>query len=96
MASYCVKCRAKTDDVSPQPAVTQKGRRMIKSQGRVCGKCKSCFLSKAQFQGGSLGRLFGKVTAPVAKEVAKNLLPALGMAADTGAISSVTHKAAAE
>ena len=42
---------------------------------------KSHFISKAQSQGGSLGSLFGKVTAPVTKEVAKKLLPALGMAA---------------
>ena len=74
---------------------------MIKSQWRVCGKRKSCFISKAQsrnseFLGGSLGSLFGKVIAPVPKEVAKKLLPALGMAAVTGAISDATHKAAAE
>ena len=74
---------------------------MIKSQCRVCGKRKSLFISKAQsrnseFLGGSLGSLFGKVTAPVIKEGAKKLLPALGMAAVTGAISGATHKAAAE
>ena len=101
MASYCVKCRAKTDDVSPQPAVKKNGRPMIKSQCRVCGKRKSRFISKAQsrnseFLGGSLSSLFGKVTAPVTKEVAKKLFPALGMAAVTGAISGATHKAAAE
>ena len=100
MASYCVKCRAKTDDVSPQPAVTKHGRPMIKSQCRVCGKHKSRILSKAQFQGSSFGSLFapslGKVTALVTKEVAKKLLPALGMVAVTGAISGATHKAAAE
>ena len=96
MASYCVKCRAKTDDVSPQPAVTKNGRPMIKSQCRVCGKRKSRFISKAQSQGGSLGSQFGKVTAPVTKEVAKKLHPALGMAAVTRTISGATHKAAAE
>ena len=103
MASYCVKYRAKTNDVSPQPAVTKNGRPMIKSQCRVCGKRKSRFTNKAQsrnseFLGGSLGSLFGKykVTAPVTKEVAKKLFPAFGMAAVTGAISGATHKAAAE
>ena len=55
---------------------------------------KSRFISKAQSQGGSLGSLFGKVTAPVTKEVPKKLLPALGMADVTGAISGATHKAA--
>ena len=94
MASYCVKCRAKTDDVSPQPAVTKNGRPMIKPQCRVCGKGKSRFISQAQSQGGPLGSLLGKVTAPVTKEVAKKLLPVLGMAAVTGAISGATHKAA--
>ena len=57
---------------------------MIESQCRVCGKCQSRFLSKVQIQGGSLGSLFGKVTVPVTKEVAKKLLPALGMAAVMG------------
>ena len=74
---------------------------MIKSQCRVCGKRKSRFLSQAQsrnseFLGGSLGSLFRKGTAPVTKEVAKKLLPALGMAAVTRAICCATHKAAAE
>ena len=96
MASHCVKCRAKTDDIPPLPAVTKNGLPMIKSQCRVCGKRKSRFLSKTQIQGGSLGSLFGKVTAPATKEVAKKLLPALGMAAVTVAISGATHKAAAE
>ena len=69
---------------------------MIKSQCRVCDKCKSRFLSKAQIQGGTLSSLFGKVTAPVTKEVPKKLLLALGMAAVAGAISGATHKPAAE
>ena len=100
MASYCVKCRAKRGDVSLQPAVTKNGRPTIKSQCRASGKRKLSFLSKAQIQGGSFGSLFapllGKVSAPVTKEVAQRLLPALGMAAVTGAISGATHKAAAE
>ena len=101
MASYYVKCRAKTDDVLPQPAVTKNGRPMIKSQCRVCGKRMSRFISKAQSRnsellGCSLGSLFGRVTAPVTKEEAKKLLPELAMAAVPGAISGATHKAAAE
>ena len=96
MESYCVKYRPKTGDVSPQQAVTKNGRPMIKSQCRACRKRKSRFISKAQSQGGSLGSLFGKETAPVTKEVAKKLLPALGLATVTGAISGATHKAAAE
>ena len=100
MAAFCVTCRAKTGDVEPQPAVTKNGRPMIKSRCSVCGKAKSRFVKLSEVRGGSLGKLFapllGKLTAPVMKEVAKKVVPALGMAAITGAISGATHKAAAE
>ena len=99
MATYCVKCRSKTGDESPRPAVTKNGRPMIKSRCGVCGITKSRFVKRSEVQGGSLGSLFapllGKLTAPVVKEVAKKVVPALGMAALTGAISGATHKSTA-
>ena len=65
----------------------------------LCGKRRSHFLSKAKIQGGAFGSMFapllGKVTAPLLKEAAKKVIPALGMAAITGALSGATHKAAA-
>ena len=88
IAAYCVKCRVKTGDVSPLPAMTKNGKPMIKSRCGVCGKYKSRFVKHPEVQGGSLGKLFppllGKITAPVVKEVAKKVIPALGMAAVTG------------
>ena len=99
MAIYCVKCRTKTGDASLQPAVAKNGRPMIKSRCTACGMTKSRFVKPADVQGGSLGSMFapllGKITGPVVKEVAKKVLPALGMAAITGAISGATHKSTA-
>ncbi len=96
---YCVKCKRQTGDAGYASAVTKNGKPMVKSTCAVCGKRKCQFVSPSQIQGGALGNLFGpllsKVTAPLVKEVAKKVLPALGMAAITGAISGATHKSTA-
>ena len=69
---------------------------MVRSTCGACGNKKCRFVSKGEVEGGSLGSLFGKltskVTAPLITQAAKNILPALGMAAVTGAISGATHK----
>lgn len=100
MATYCVKCRAKTGDESSKPAVTKNGRPMIKSRCSVCGISKSRFVRRSEVEGGSLGSLFapllGKLTVPLAKKVVSNVAAPLAMAAITGAISGATHKSTAE
>lgn len=91
-----MKCRAKTPDLQPYGDRAKNERYMVRSTCGVCNNKKSRFVSKREVEGGSLGSLFGKltgkVTAPLIAQAAKKILPALGMAAVTGAISGATHK----
>ncbi len=92
---YCVKCKKQTGDSGYTPAVTKNGRPMLKSTCVKCGKQKCQFVSPSQIRGGAMGKLFGSLLSKVTAPPAKKVLPALGMAAITGAISGATHKSTA-
>ena len=96
MSIYCVKCRKKTEDGPLEAHVTKNGKPMVKSKCQVCGTMTHKFVSSKEIQGGSLGTMF-KALMPMIKtalpKIAKTVLPTLGLAAASGAISGATSKA---
>ena len=96
MTIYCVKCRKHTQDGPLQAHVSKNGKPMLKSECQVCGVMKHKFVSKKETQGGSLATLF-RGLLPMVKtalpQIAKTVLPTLGLAAVSGAVSGATKKA---
>ena len=76
MPAFCVKCKAKSPDVSPVQAMTKNGRPMIKSVCGTCGSKKSEFVSmngapsvakkgKKGKNGAGIGRFLGSVLGSI-------------------------------
>ena len=93
---YCLKCKKFTENGPLETHVTKNGRAMVKSKCEVCGTKKNRFVSNKEIQGGGLGSLFADLLLMVKTllpKIAKTVLPALGIAAASGAVQGATKKA---
>ena len=73
MPAYCVRCKRKTEDVSPKMAVAKNGRHMMRSTCKACN-CKKCQFVSASAAKGKKGKGFwdslARVALPIATDVA--------------------------
>ena len=71
MNTYCLKCKANTDNIDPKIFKTKNNRLLMQSKCNVCGTKKSRFIKKQDAKG-SLSNL--EIKTPLSKIPLLNVL----------------------